>query len=69
MTADVRSPVTTKDEESGTLLRIRKSMTRWQAMNQAGRLAGRGLDRRELIGRVADEVGASRAEVESALKK
>jgi hypothetical protein len=61
--------VTTKEEESAVLQRIRKSMTRWQAMNQAGRLAGRGLGRRELIGRVADEVGTSRSEVESALKK
>lgn len=43
-------------------------MLRWESMDLAGRLAGRGLGRRELVDRVAREIGATRAAVLSALK-
>ncbi|OGR87122.1 MAG: hypothetical protein A3J74_05175 [Elusimicrobia bacterium RIFCSPHIGHO2_02_FULL_57_9] len=57
--------------ESAALERtlIRKSMSRWEGMNSAGRELGRGLDRKELIDRVAKEVGQSIKKVLSALKK
>jgi hypothetical protein len=61
--------VTIKENEVSVVKRIQKSMSHWKAMDSAGRLVGRGLGRRELIGRVANEVGLSRAAVESALKK
>jgi hypothetical protein len=57
-----------EEDEASVVKRIRKSMNNWEAMDATGRLAGRGLGRRELIGRVANEVGTSRAAVESALK-
>jgi hypothetical protein len=57
-----------KEEEALVANRIRKSMRKWESMDQAGRLAGRGLGRAELIDRVATEVGASVNQVQSALK-
>ena len=48
--------------------RIRKSMQKWQVMDAKARLLGRGLGTKELINRVALEVGASLREVHSALK-
>ena len=44
-------------------------MSKWESMNQAGLLAGRGLGRKELIDRVAKEVGTSPNQVQSALKR
>lgn len=49
--------------------RIRKSMLKWESMNAAGRLLGRGLERNDLISRVAREVGKTREEVRSALRQ
>ena len=59
----------TADTDNAALVRnlIRKSMTKWESLDQAGRLAGRGLGRAELIDRVAKEVGASQRRVQSAL--
>jgi hypothetical protein len=56
------------EDEARVLNLIRKSMGKWESMNQAGRLAGRGLGRAELIDRVAREVGTSANQVQSALK-
>ncbi len=42
-------------------------MSKWEDMDKAGRLAGRGLGRKELIDRVAREVGTSQRQVHSAL--
>ncbi len=61
--------MTIKEDDASVVKRIQKSMGHWKAMDSAGRLVGRGLGRRELIGRVASETGLSRAAVESALKK
>jgi hypothetical protein len=47
--------------------RIRKSMLKWESMDGPARLLGRGLGRRELIGRVALEVGKTLREVHEAL--
>lgn len=58
------------DTETGDeILRIRKSMSRWVDMDAAGRLIGRGLGRRALMGRVALETGATIAAVQAALKR
>jgi hypothetical protein len=48
--------------------RIRTSMKKWQNMDEAARELGRGLGKRELIDRVAKEVGTTLREVHSALK-
>jgi hypothetical protein len=47
---------------------IRKSMLKWEAIDSTGRILGRGLGRRALIGRVAMEVGKTLQEVHLALK-
>jgi hypothetical protein len=59
----------TDTEQGDEILRIRKSMTRWEDMDAAGRLIGRGLGRRALMGRVAMETGATLAAVQAALKR
>ena len=43
-------------------------MKKWQNMDEAARELGRGLGKRELIDRVAKEVGTTLREVHSALK-
>ena len=48
--------------------RIRMSMRKWQIMDAPARLLGRGLGMRELVGRVAKDVGMSIRQVHSALK-
>ena len=48
--------------------RIRMSMRQWRAMDGPARLLGRGLGKRELVGRVATEVGMSLRKVSSVLK-
>ncbi|MDX6769410.1 MAG: hypothetical protein SF051_07745 [Elusimicrobiota bacterium] len=59
------TPAGTRDE----MVRIRKAMARWQEMDAAGKLLGRGLGRRELLGRVALETGVTLGAVEAALKR
>lgn len=49
--------------------RIRKSMSRWEDMDAAGKLLGRGLGRRALMSRVALETGATLAAVQAAVKR
>lgn len=62
--------VTTIPSASGEeISRIRKAMTRWQDMDAAGKLLGRGLGRKEIIGRVVLETGATLSTVLSALKR
>ena len=51
------------------ILRIRKAMSRWEDMDAAGKLLGRGLGRRNLVSRVALETGVTVAEVQAALKR
>lgn len=46
---------------------ISKAMLRWESMNAAGRLQGRGLLRDEILARVAQEVGTSVHMVRSVL--
>ena len=58
----------TEESKTSVVNRIRKSMRRWESMDSSGRELGRGLGRRELIGRVAREVGKSVREVHSALR-
>jgi hypothetical protein len=48
--------------------RIRKSMLKWQEMDAKACALGRGLGKKELVDRVAMEVGASSRQVHSALK-
>ncbi len=48
--------------------RIRRSMSKWEKMNEPAQLLGRGLGKRELCQRVARDVGASLARVLEALK-
>ena len=57
-------PIETKTAEKK---RIRESMSRWEGMDQTARRLGRGLGRRELIGRVARECGKSARVVSEAL--
>ena len=47
---------------------ILKSMRRWEEIDALGREMGRGLGRKELIERVALEVGTTLSSVHSALK-
>jgi|GEM_PF-5298436 len=47
---------------------IRKSMRKWQEMDAPAKLLGRGLGKKELVERVAREVGTSSRRVQSALK-
>lgn len=54
--------------DGDAIVRIRKAMSRWEDMDAAGKRMGRGLGRRELIGRVAVETGSTVAAVQSALK-
>jgi hypothetical protein len=56
------------EDKAHVLNLIRKAMSKWESMDQAGRLAGRGLGRAKLIDRVAREVGTSANKVQSALK-
>lgn len=51
------------------ILRIRKAMLRWEDMDAAGKLLGRGLGRRALMSRVALETGVTVAAVHAALKR
>jgi hypothetical protein len=44
-------------------------MCKWESMDAAGRLAGRGLGKRELLERVVLEVGKSLRQVQDALRK
>jgi len=55
-----------QDDSEG--VRIRTSMRRWQAMDGPARLLGRGLGMKELVDRVALEVGASPRQVHCAIK-
>jgi hypothetical protein len=48
---------------------IRASMKRWRGHNKYGRSIGRGLSEAELIGKVADETGASKAHVRHSLRQ
>ena len=48
--------------------RIQKSMRKWENIDETGRRLGRGLGRRELIGRVAKEIGATLDQVHRALR-
>lgn len=58
----------TRAEASAERSRIRKAMSRWESMNAAGRLLGRGLPKSELFDRVALEVGATLRQVHDALR-
>lgn len=49
-------------------VRIRNAMSRWEDMDAAGRLLGRGLGRRALMSRVALETGATLVAVQAALR-
>lgn len=53
---------------AGERIRILKSMKKWEEMDAPARLLGRGLGRKELLGRVAKDVGATIREVGAALK-
>ncbi len=59
------SPV---ESQASLLSRARKSMRRWTEMNEPARLLGRGLGRKELVARVARDVGATTRQVHCALK-
>jgi hypothetical protein len=62
--------VTTITPASGEeISRIRKAMARWQDMDAAGKLLGRGLGRKEILDRVVLETGATLAAVLSAVKR
>ncbi|MBI5596837.1 MAG: hypothetical protein HY928_12160 [Elusimicrobia bacterium] len=56
------------DDEGSERSRIRKSMRRWREMDAPARLLGRGLGMKELVDRVAREVGTTLRQVHSALK-
>ena len=47
---------------------IHKSMRKWESIDMTGRHLGRGLGKKELIDRVAKEVGKTLREVYAALK-
>ncbi len=47
---------------------IRKSMCKWQRIDEVGRELGRGLGKKELIDRVAQEVGTTLRQVQCALR-
>lgn len=49
-------------------VRIRRAMSRWEDMDAAGKLLGRGLGRRALLSRVCMETGATLAAVQAALR-
>ena len=49
--------------------RIQNSMLKWRKMDETASLLGRGLGRKELLSRVAKDVGLSIRKVECALKK
>ncbi len=57
-----------RDAAAGERTRILKSMKKWEEMDATARLLGRGLGRKELLGRVAKDVGATIKEVGAALK-
>jgi hypothetical protein len=58
-----------RGDDASERTRIRTSMRRWQTMDYPARLLGRGLGMRELVDRVAKEVGTSLRQVHCALKK
>ena len=60
--------MTTKNDDPAQRSLIRKSMRRWEEIDALGREMGRGLGRKELIERVAREVGTTLSSVHSALK-
>ena len=47
---------------------IRTSMLKWKGMDETARRMGRGLGRKELLDRVALDVGKSLRQVQAALK-
>lgn len=57
-----------KDDAGSERTRIRDSMRRWREMDAPARLLGRGLGMKELVDRVAREVGTTLRQVHSALK-
>ncbi len=58
-----------RENAAGERSRILKSMKKWEEMDAPARLLGRGLGRKELLGRVAKDVGATIREVSTVLKK
>jgi hypothetical protein len=58
-----------KMNDEAELALIQTSMRKWESMDAAGRLAGRGLGKRELLERVVLEVGKSLRQVQDALRK
>jgi hypothetical protein len=60
--------MTTKADDASERALIQKSMRRWVEIDALGREMGRGLGRKELIERVALEVGMPVGFVQSVLK-
>ena len=58
----------TPRERSIERIRIQTSMRKWQKMDETARELGRGLGKRELVDRVAQEVGATLSRVRATLK-
>ncbi|MBI3553354.1 MAG: hypothetical protein HY077_12740 [Elusimicrobia bacterium] len=56
------------EERAAERVMIRKSMRRWESMDGAAKELGRGLGKKELIDRVAKEVGTSLRQVHCALR-
>ena len=46
---------------------VAESLRKWEAINESGRLLGRGLGKKELLDRVAMEVGMTLSQVHCAL--
>ncbi len=61
-------PTTRAETKAHERSRIRMSMRKWERMDDPGRLLGRGLGRKELVDRVARDVGLSLRQVQAALK-
>ena len=60
--------MTIKSEAASCDARIIKSMRQWELIDAKGRELGRGLGRRQMVERVALEVGTSARRVLAALK-
>ncbi len=60
--------MTIKSEAAACDARILKSMRQWELIDAKGREMGRGLGRRQMVERVALEVGTSARRVLAALK-
>lgn len=60
--------MTIKSESESRDARIIKSMRQWELIDAKGRELGRGLGRRQMVERVALEVGTSARRVLAALK-